>query len=103
MVPVDGFVLAHLCHHVHGLSPSVYDLAVVQAAVTAGWRAPPVHLIRNSMSFASGKDRKPIAQALRSVYRAESPEAGMAALESFEEGPWDRNTRLSPRTGGAAT
>src|SRR3546814_1646255 len=62
-----------------------------------------VHLIRKSMSFASGKDRKPIAQALRSVYRAETPEDVMAALESFEEGHWDRNTRLSPRTGGAAT
>src|SRR3546814_6793266 len=53
-----------------------------------------VHLIRKSMSFASGKDRKPIAQALRSVHRAETPEAVMAALESLEEGHWDRNTRL---------
>ncbi len=32
-----------------------------------------VHLLRNSMSFASWKDRKPIAQALRSIYRAETP------------------------------
>jgi transposase-like protein len=47
-----------------------------------------VHLIRNSMSFASWKDRKAIAQALRSVYRAENAEAGLAALEAFEEGPW---------------
>ena len=43
-----------------------------------------VHLLRNSMSFASWKDRKPIAQALRAVYRAETPEAGLAALEVFE-------------------
>lgn len=47
-----------------------------------------VHLIRNSMGFASWKDRKSIAQALRSVYRADNAEAGLAALEAFEEGPW---------------
>jgi len=49
-----------------------------------------VHLIRNSMSFASWKDRKSIAQSLRSVYRAENAEAGLAALEAFEEGHWGR-------------
>jgi putative transposase len=49
-----------------------------------------VHLIRNSMSFASWKDRKLIAQALWSVYRAETPEAGLAALGVFEEGHWGR-------------
>ena len=49
-----------------------------------------VHLLRNSMSFASWKDRKPIAQALRSVYRAESAEAGLAALEAFEQGHWGK-------------
>ena len=49
-----------------------------------------VHLIRNSMGFASWKDRKAIAQSLRSVYRAENAEAGLAALEAFEEGHWGR-------------
>ena len=49
-----------------------------------------VHLIRNSMSFASWKDRKAIAQSLRSVYRAENAEAGLAALEAFEGGHWGR-------------
>jgi putative transposase len=49
-----------------------------------------VHLIRNSMSFASWKDRKLIAQALRGVYRAETAQAGLTALEAFEEGPWGR-------------
>ena len=49
-----------------------------------------VHLLRNSMSFASWKDRKPIAQALRAVYRAETPEAGLAALEVFEQGHWGK-------------
>lgn len=49
-----------------------------------------VHLIRNSMGFASWKDRKAIAQSLRSVYRAENAEAGQAALEAFETGHWGR-------------
>jgi putative transposase len=42
------------------------------------------------MSFASWKDRKPIAQALRSVYRAETAEAGLAALDAFEAGHWGK-------------
>ena len=49
-----------------------------------------VHLLRNSMGFASWKERKPIAQALRAVYRAETQEAGLAALEAFEQGQWGR-------------
>ena len=60
----------------------VFPETVVQTCI--------VHLIRNSMSFASWKDRKPIAQALRSVYRAQTPEAGMAALDAFEDSPWGR-------------
>ncbi len=59
---------------------AVFPEAIVQTCI--------VHLIRNSMSFASWKDRKAIAQALRSVYRAETPEAGLKALEAFEEGHW---------------
>lgn len=58
---------------------AVFPEAIVQTCI--------VHLIRNSMSFASWKEREFIAQALRGVYRAETPEAGMAALEAFEEGP----------------
>ena len=49
-----------------------------------------VHLLRNSMGFASWKERKPIAQALRAVYRAETQEAGLAALGAFEQGQWGR-------------
>jgi putative transposase len=59
---------------------AVFPQTVVQTCI--------VHLIRNSMGFASWKDRKAIAQSLRSVYRAENAEAGLAALEAFEEGPW---------------
>jgi len=47
-----------------------------------------VHLLRNPMSFVSWKGCKPIAQALRSVYRAETAEAGRAALDAFEASPW---------------
>lgn len=61
---------------------AVFPQTVVQTCV--------VHLIRNSMSFASWKDRKLIAQSLRSVYRAETAAAGLAALEAFEEGHWGR-------------
>lgn len=49
-----------------------------------------VHLLRNSMNFASWKDRKPIASALRAVYRAETAEAGLAALDAYEAGHWGR-------------
>ena len=59
---------------------AVFPQTVVQTCI--------VHLIRNSMSFASWKDREAVAQSLRSVYRAENAEAGQAALDAFEEGPW---------------
>ena len=49
-----------------------------------------VHLLRNSMNFASWKDRKQIAHALRSIYRAETAEAGLEALEAFEAGHWGK-------------
>jgi len=47
-----------------------------------------VHLIRNSLDFASWKDRKLLAAALRPVYTAPSAEAAAAELEAFERGPW---------------
>ena len=59
---------------------AVFPQTVVQTCI--------VHLIRNSMSFASWKDRKAVAQSLRSVYRAENADAGLAALEAFEESSW---------------
>ena len=59
--------------------------AIITPAKTA-----PAGGLRNSMSFASWKDRKPIAQALRSVYRAETAEAGLAALDAFEAGHWGK-------------
>src|SRR6516162_1990012 len=47
-----------------------------------------VHLIRHSMDFASWKDRKSVAQALRTVYRAADAAAGQAALDAFAQGSW---------------
>jgi putative transposase len=47
-----------------------------------------VHLIRYSMQFASWKERKAIAAALKPIYAAASAEAAQAALEDFEQGPW---------------
>ena len=38
------------------------------------------------MDFASWKDRKSVAQALRTVYRAADAAAGQAALDAFAQG-----------------
>jgi putative transposase len=47
-----------------------------------------VHLIRNSLEFASWKDRREMARALRPIYTAATAEAAQAELEAFERGPW---------------
>jgi len=49
-----------------------------------------VHLIRNSLDYASWKDRKLLAAALRPVYTAASAEAAADALGEFERGDWGR-------------
>jgi putative transposase len=49
-----------------------------------------VHLIRHSMEFASWKDRRALAGALKAIYRATDAQAGQQALEEFEAGPWGR-------------
>ena len=49
-----------------------------------------VHLIRNSMDFASWKDRKAVAAMLKTVYRANDGDAAAAALDAFDAGPWGR-------------
>ena len=59
---------------------AVFPQTIVQTCI--------VHLIRHSMNFASWKDRKSVAQALRAVYRAVDAEAGLAALDAFEASPW---------------
>jgi len=47
-----------------------------------------VHLIRNSLDFASWKDRKQLAAALKPIYTAPSAEAAAQTLDEFERGPW---------------
>ena len=47
-----------------------------------------VHLIRNSLDYASWKDRKLLAAALRPVYTAVNAEAAAQALDEFERGVW---------------
>ena len=59
---------------------AVFPDTVVQTCV--------VHLVRHSLDFISWKDRKAVVPALRAIYRAQDAEAGLAALEAFEVGPW---------------
>jgi putative transposase len=49
-----------------------------------------VHLIRNSLDYASWKDRKSLAAALRLIYAAANAEAALAALDGFEDSEWGR-------------
>ena len=47
-----------------------------------------MHLIRNSLDYATWKDRNALAAALRPIYAAPSAEAALAALDAFEDGEW---------------
>lgn len=49
-----------------------------------------VHLLRNSLDFASWKDRKELASGLKAIYAALDDKSAEAALTAFEEGPWGR-------------
>ena len=49
-----------------------------------------VHLIRNSLDYASWKDRKALAAAIKPVYTAPSAEGALAELDAFEEGAWGK-------------
>ena len=61
---------------------AVFPEAVVQTCI--------VHLLRNSMEFVSWKDRKSLANALKSIYRAVDAKAAEEALAAFEAGEWGR-------------
>jgi putative transposase len=61
---------------------AVFPNAMVQTCI--------VHLLRHSLDFVSYKDRKPVAAALKGIYRALDADAGEAALAAFEEGLWGR-------------
>ncbi|WP_408732968.1 IS256 family transposase [Burkholderia cepacia] len=47
-----------------------------------------VHLFRNSLEYASYKNRKVLAAALRPIYVAASEEAARQALQDFADGSW---------------
>jgi len=55
---------------------TVFPQTVVQTCI--------VHMIRNSLRYASWKARKELARALRPIYSAETREAAEAALDAFE-------------------
>ena len=47
-----------------------------------------VHLIRNSLDYASWRDRRTLAAAIKPIYTATSAESAEAELATFEAGPW---------------
>ena len=49
-----------------------------------------VHLIRNSLDYASWKDRKALAAAIKPIYTATSADAAQAGLDAFEQGNWGK-------------
>ena len=69
-----------------GLKGMAEALAAVFPATTL--QTCIVHLIRNSLDYASWKDRKALATAIKPIYSAPSAEAALAELEAFEQCPW---------------
>ncbi len=61
---------------------AVFPEAIVQTCI--------VHLLRNSMDFVSWKHRKPLAAALKGIYRAVDAKAAEEALTAFEASEWGR-------------
>lgn len=59
---------------------AAYPQALVQTCI--------VHLIRNSMAYASWKERKAIAANLKPIYQAENADAAESALDAFEASEW---------------
>lgn len=69
-----------------GLKGMGEALGVVYPATTL--QTCIVHLMRNSLDYASWKDRKTLAAAIRPIYTAPSAEAAEVELDAFEHGPW---------------
>jgi putative transposase len=59
---------------------SVYPATTLQTCI--------VHLLRNSLEFATWKVRKDLAAALRPIYTAPDADLAAAALEQFAAGEW---------------
>src|SRR5882724_2756042 len=49
-----------------------------------------VHLIRNSLSFCSWKERRPVALELKRIYNAETAEVAAKRLEEFANSQWGK-------------
>jgi transposase-like protein len=49
-----------------------------------------VHLLRHSLDYATWKERKAVAAALKTIYRAPTVEAARSALDAFAAGDWGR-------------
>ncbi len=65
---------------------AVFPASTLQTCIPG--TSPRTHLIRNSLDYASWKDRRALAAALRPIYAAPSAEAALAALDAFEGGEW---------------
>lgn len=61
---------------------AVFPEAMVQTCI--------VHLLRNSLDFASWKDRKDLAREMKAIYSAIDDRAAEAALTSFENSFWGK-------------
>jgi putative transposase len=59
---------------------AIYPVTTLQTCI--------VHLLRTSLEFATWKQRKPLAAALRPIYTAASADAALLVLDAFECGPW---------------
>ncbi|MDX1488909.1 MAG: IS256 family transposase, partial [Acidiferrobacterales bacterium] len=59
---------------------SVFPEAEIQTCI--------VHLIRYSMQFASWKERKFVAKALKPIYQADNADQAAQRLEEFDAGEW---------------
>jgi putative transposase len=69
-----------------GLKGMAEALAVGYPATTL--QTCIVHLIRNSLDYASWKDRRALAAAIKPIYTAASAESAEEQLTAFEAGPW---------------
>ena len=61
---------------------AVFPEATVQTCI--------VHLLRHSLNFVSWKDRKPVAVALKGIYRAVDAREGETALADFDDSFWGK-------------
>jgi putative transposase len=67
---------------------AVFPLTQVQTCI--------VHMIRHSLDFVSWKDRKPVAAALKEIYRAKNAETANENLEAFAASEWGRKYPAIP-------